>query len=146
MSMRLTAQRTVNATASSVFEFFADASNNPRWQRGMRSCEWITQPPIAVGSRYRQTASFLGRPVISVFEVTDFEPDRMIRIETIESSFPIQVTRRVTPVDAGRCLVTADITGEPPGPGFLAPIMRSIAQRSVDRDYEKLVELLHRGD
>lgn len=143
--MRLTAERTVNAPASSVFEFFADASNNPRWQRGMRSCEWITPPPIDVGSKYRQTASFLGRPVISTFEVTEFEPDRLIRIETIESSFPIQVTRRVTPMDADRCLVAADITGDPPGPGFLSSITRAIAQRSVDRDYDRLVELVHRG-
>lgn len=146
MSMRLTGERTVHAPASSVFAFLADASNNPRWQRGMRSCEWITPPPIDVGSKYRQTASFLGRPVISTFEVTEFEPNRLIRIETIESSFPIQVTRRVTPIDADRCLVTADIAGDPPGPGFLAPIMRSIAQRSVDRDYERLVELFQGGD
>ena len=146
MSMHLTAERTVIAPASTVFELFADASNNPRWQRGMKSCEWITSAPIDVGSQYRQIASFLGRPVISTFEVTEFEPGRLIRIETIESSFPIQVTRRVTPIDADRCLVTADITGQPPGPDFLAPIIRSIAQWSVDRDYERLVELLHRGD
>lgn len=140
--MLMTATRTVARPASEVFEFFADASNNPQWQKGMKECEWTTPEPTGVGSVYRQTASFLGRPVTSVFEVTEFEPGSKIRIETIESTFPIQVTRTVTPLDAERCEVSARITGDPPGPKWLTPLAGRIAQRSVDADYDRLVTLL----
>ncbi|MGI9645398.1 MAG: SRPBCC family protein [Ilumatobacteraceae bacterium] len=49
--------------AADVWAVVADFSRNTEWQGGMRSCEWITDPPIAVGSRYAQEASFLGRTI-----------------------------------------------------------------------------------
>lgn len=144
MKTTLTASRTIRRPADEVFSFLADAENNPDWQRGMTSCEWITPPPVRVGSTYRQTASFLGRRVVSTFEVREFVPGRLIRFTTIESSFPIDVTRRVEPVDDTACRVIAEISGEPPGPGFLAPLIRRIAQRSVDADYDRLASM-HSG-
>ncbi|HUF94535.1 MAG TPA: SRPBCC family protein, partial [Acidimicrobiia bacterium] len=61
--MRLTATRDINQTADEVYEFFSDASNNPKWQEGMVSCQWTTPPPIGVGSVYEQHARFMGRDV-----------------------------------------------------------------------------------
>lgn len=139
----MTAERTIHLPAGEVAEFFFDASNNPKWQNGMVSCEWLSDPPIAVGSTYVQLARFMGRDVKSTFVVTDFEPGRMIRIETIESSFPIQVERKVEPIDESTCRVRADITGGPEGVlKVLTPLMAGRAQKSVDADYDRLVQLL----
>lgn len=92
--MEVRISRDISRPADDVFAFFADASNNPRWQRGMMSCRWSSEPPIAVGSTYDQRARFLGRDIVSSFVVTKFEPGRLIEIETVQSTFPIQVTRR----------------------------------------------------
>ena len=139
--MELNATRIVPAPADEVAEFFFDASNNPLWQSGMRQCVWETPPPIEVGSIYRQEASFVGRPIVSRFEVTAISPNRSMTIETIESTFPIRVTRQVEPIDEATCRVTASISG---GPGGLfrlfAPLTRRLAQRSVDADYDRLVD------
>lgn len=144
MPMRMSADRTIKRPAPEVAEFFFDASNNPKWQNGMVSCEWITEPPIRVGSTYTQLARFMGRDVKSTFVVTEFEPDRSIRIETIESTFPIQVERRVVPIDDMSTRVTAEITGGPEGGlmKMLSPLMAGRAQKSVDGDYDRLVQLL----
>ena len=142
--MRMTAERTIARPASEVFEFFADAANNPRWQSGMVSCEWTSKPPIAIGSTYEQVARFMGRDVRSSFVVTDFEPGHMVRIETVESTFPIQVERRVETVDDSTCRVSAVITGGPDKGlmKLLSPLMAGRAQKSVDADYDRLVQLL----
>ena len=140
--MEMTVQRTIGRPADGVFEFFADAANNPAWQKGMQSCEWITEPPIGVRSQYRQLARFAGRDIISVFEVTEYEPGRRIRIETVESTFPIQVTRTVGPDDDDRCIVRASITGGPNVPWPLSVLSQRLAQRSVDADYDRLQALL----
>ncbi len=142
--MRMTAERTIRRPADEVAAFFFDASNNPKWQNGMVSCEWISGPPIAIGSTYVQLARFMGRDVRSTFVVTGYEPGRMIRIETIESTFPIQVERRVEPIDESSCRVTADITGGPDRRllKMLSPLMGGRAQKSVDADYDRLVQLL----
>jgi hypothetical protein len=141
--MQMHADRVINRRAEEVAGFFFDAANNPRWQSGMVRCEWETPPPITVGSTYLQEARFMGRTIRSRFEVTEYTPDRSIAIETIESTFPIQVTRTVAPIDDASCRVHARISG---GPGgllkLIAPLTNRLAQRSVDRDYDRLVALL----
>lgn len=142
--MELGAVREVARPADEVFAFFADASNNPRWQKGMVSCEWTSEPPVDVGSTYEQRARFMGRDIVSTFVVTRLEPGRLIEITTLESTFPIQVVRTVEPIDEDVCRVSAVITGGPDR-GLLrlaAPLMRSRAQKSVDTDYDRLVQLL----
>lgn len=142
--MRLTAHRHIARPAQEVFDFFADASNNPRWQRGMVSCEWTAEPPISVGSTYTQQARFMGRNVVSSFVVTEFDPGRRIAIETTESTFPIQVERRVERIDECSCQVSAHITGGPDKGimKLIAPLIQRRAQKSVDADYDRLVQLL----
>ena len=142
--MDLHAKRTIARPADDVFAYFSDASNNPEWQEGMQSCQWTSAPPIGVGSTYEQHARFAGKDIRSVFEVTAYEPGRRIEIATVESTFPINVTRTVTPIDASSCEVRAEISGGPERGlmRILEPIMRRQAQRSVDRDYDRLVEVL----
>jgi uncharacterized protein YndB with AHSA1/START domain len=142
--MRLSAERVVDRPAEEVFSFFADSANNPEWQQGMISCAWTTDPPIGVGSAYEQRARFMGREVVSTFEVTRFEPGRLIEIETVESTFPIRVIRRVEPLGDGSTRVSAEISGGPEGGvmKLLAPIVTRRAQKSVDADYDRLVQLL----
>jgi hypothetical protein len=143
VTMRLRAERVVPRPADDVARFFFDMANNTKWQRGMRRCEWETPPPVGVGSIYMQEASFLGRTITSRFVVIAHEPGRSITIDTIEGTFPIRVTRKVEPIDADSCRVTADISGGPRGLlGLLAPLTHRLAQRSVDADYDRLVELL----
>lgn len=139
--MEFHVERTIEASAAEVAPFFFDATNNPSWQGGMKSCEWTTEPPIAMGSIYEQVAEFRGKPVNTTFEVTEYQPDRIIRIESIESTFPIQVTRRVEPLDSGRCRVSADISGQPGGAlRVLTMVGKRVAKRSIETDYDRLVE------
>lgn len=143
--MRLTAAQTIARPADEVFAFLADAGNNPRWQQGMRSCEWTSPPPIGTGSTYRQQATFLGRPVVTEFVVVDHDPGRSITLQSTSGPFPIRVTRAVTPIDDRSCHVDAVIDGEP-GRFFrlAAPVVRRLAQRSVTADYQRLKALLDR--
>lgn len=142
--MQITSSTIIDRPADEVFAYVADFSNNPTWQQGMRSCTWTTEPPIGVGSRYEQEAAMLGRPVRSTFEVTGYEEGRSISIATIESTFPIQVTRTVEPLADGRTKVSAAVGGGPEGLlGRLAePLMKRMVKRSVDGDYARLKALL----
>lgn len=141
--MRLSATREITRPAAEVFAFFSDASNNPRWQKGQRSCVWETPPPIRVGSVYDQEARFLGRRVLSRFEVVEFDPGKVITIQSTQGSFPTRVRRSVEPIGPDRCRVIADINGEPAGFFRLASKpLKHLAQRSVDSDYDRLKQLL----
>lgn len=129
--------------APEVFAFVADMSNNPRWQSGQESCSWTSPGPIGVGSTYDQRARFLGRPVVSSFEVVEFVPERRIRIRTVGSGMPMDITREVEPLGDGGARVTATIRGGPTGVlALLDPVTRRIVERSVRGDYARLEALL----
>ena len=125
-----------------VFDYLADMSNNPKWQKGMRECRWTSEPPLRLGSTYDQVAKFLGKEMVSSFEVTEFEPGRRIRIETTSGTTALDITRSVEPSGAGSA-VSALIKGDPPGVfRFAAPLMRFIVGRKVRSDYARLKALL----
>jgi uncharacterized membrane protein len=129
--------------ADEVFDFIANFENNPIWQQGMRSARWTSVPPIHVGSTYEQVARFLGRDVVSSFEVIAYTPGRRITIATRRGSFPITVTRSVEPIDAQHCRVQANIEGDASGFFRLAkPVLQRLVERSIRGDYRRLKTIL----
>ncbi|HEU4916869.1 MAG TPA: SRPBCC family protein [Acidimicrobiia bacterium] len=141
--MELGASRDIARPAGEVFGFVADSSNNPLWQKGQTSCIWTSPPPIGVGSTYDQEARFLGRTVRNTFEVVEFDPGHSITIRSIAGTFPITVRRTVEELGPTSSRVTAEIRGEPGSVFRVAgPLLRRMAQRSVDADYDRLQRLL----
>jgi uncharacterized membrane protein len=133
----------IECPASVVFDYLADMSNNPQWQRGMETCTWTSEPPLRLGSTYDQQARFLGKQISSSFEVTEFETGHRIRIQTVSGTMPIDVTREVTDAPDGHAVVTAMVRGDPKGVFRLAsPVMRLMVSRSGNRDYSRLKEIL----
>lgn len=129
----------IERPADVVFDYVADMANNPSWQRGQQRCTWTSEPPIAVGSTYDQKARFLGKAIVSSFEVVEFEPGRRIRIVSTAGTMAIDVTRTVEPLGDDRCLVGAEVNGDPPGVlRLLGPLLSPLVRRSVAGDYERL--------
>lgn len=132
----------IGKPAGEVFAYIADFERNPEWQEGMVRCTFTTEPPLRVGSQYEQEAIFLMRGIISVFEVVAYEPGRMVKATTIESSFPITFTRIVEPAGQN-AHVQAIIEGDASGFfSLIQPLLRRMVQRSVSRDYRYLKQLL----
>lgn len=141
--MEVTASISIERPTAAVFAYLADMSNNPKWQKGMQSCKWTSDPPLRLGSTYDQEASFLGKKIVSSFEVVEFEPGRLIRIRTTSGTMPIDVTREVTEGSPGTSTVAAIVRGDPKGVFRLAsPLMQILVGSSVRKDYRRLKELL----
>jgi len=137
----------IDRPAAEVFAYLEDVTNNTEWLRGMRSCTWVTDPPIRVGSRYEQVAEFLGKEIRTTFEVTAHQPGRLVTIESqVGSSFPLTVTREVEPLGEGRCRVVETVESDPSGFYRVAqPLLRLMVARNIRRDYGRLRELLEQA-
>lgn len=141
--IEVSASVAIDRSAADVFEFLADMSNNTKWQKGMRACTWTSEPPLRVGSTYDQEASFLGKKIVSSFEVVELEPSERIRIRTTRGTMPIDVTRSVEAHGDGSCIVSAVVRGDSSKVFRVAePLMRTMVERSVRADYRRLKELL----
>ncbi len=133
---------TIQRPPGEVFDFIANFENNPLWQSGMVSATFTSPGPLAVGSTYDQVARFMGRQVVSSFQVTALEPGRKVKASSTGGSFPITFTRIVEPAGAG-CRVTAIVEGD--ASGFFRlfqPLLDGMVRRSVEGDYRRLKQLL----
>lgn len=144
--IRIQASVQIRRSPEEVFAYLSNFENNPKWQSGMISARFTSPGPLQVGSTYSQEARFLGRPVFSEFEVIEYEPGRRVKISSTSGTFPITVTRTVEPDGDGGSLVSAFVEGDASGVYRLAePILRSMVQRSVQGDYERLKVVLEGG-
>ncbi len=89
-------------------------------------------------------ARFLGKEVRTSFEVSALEQGQLVTISSLPgSSFPLTITRRLDPIDAGRCRVTEVAGGDPSGFYRVAEApMRAMVRRNINGAYRRLKELL----
>ena len=129
----------IDAPAAEVFAYIADMSRNTEWQKGMKECRWTSEPPLRLGSTYDQVAGFMGKEIVSSFEVTEFTDGEQIRIESTGGSMPLDITRSVEPLGDDRCRVRARVRGDASGVfSVAAPMMKTMVARSVKADYRRL--------
>jgi uncharacterized membrane protein len=132
----------INRPPQEVFAYLSNFENNPKWQSGMREARFTSEEPLRLGSTYEQVASFLGRPVLSTFEVITYESGQMVKATSTSGSFPITFTRMVAAEEEGT-RVTAVIEGDASGFFKLAePLLARFVQRSVGNDYANLKKIL----
>jgi uncharacterized membrane protein len=140
--MRVEVQIEIDRSVEDVFAYITNFENNPKWQKGMVSCTFTTEPPVGKGTRYTQVAQFMGRTIESKFLVTKYIPDERVEFETTESTFPIQIVRSVSAANGGT-QVNAIISGQPDGlMKFFAPLAQIMMRRSIEADYARLKALL----
>jgi hypothetical protein len=114
MAVDVTTRIEIERTRSAVAPFATDPTNAPRWYANIRDVTWETQPPVAVGSRFRFRARFLGRDLDYTYEVLDLVPDERLVMATTSGPFPMETS--YTWVDAPRgTAMTLRNRGEPEG-------------------------------
>lgn len=135
----------IERPSEEVFAYISNFENNPEWQSGQLQAKFTSDGPLQVGSTYDQVAKFLGRRVVSTFEVVEYEPNRKVKASSTSGSFLITFTRIVEPND-GVSKVTAIIEGD--ASGFFKPaepLLKRLVQSSVDGDYQNLKRILESG-
>lgn len=132
MSVDVVTEIVIDRPRAEVAAFCADPDNATRWYRNITSVEWVTAPPLAVGSQLAFVASFLGRRLSYTYEVREHVPGERFVMSTQEGPFPMCTT--YTWEDSGTgTLMRLRNTGEPSGfAGVAAPVMTR-AMRSANR-------------
>jgi uncharacterized membrane protein len=91
----------IAAPADKVFRFMADGRNAPVFDSSCIRCEPDGDGVPAVGARWRGATKVLGREFEWVSEYTEFEPDRLVALESVESKLSFRIRTEVTPEDDG---------------------------------------------
>jgi hypothetical protein len=144
MAVDVTTAITIERPAADVEAFAIDPANVPRWYANIDTAEWVTPPPMSVGTRLAFEASFLGRRLAYTYEVVEHVPGQRFVMRTEQGPFPMETTYEWSPVgDGSSTRMTLRNRGEPAGFGRLAAVVMAPAIRRANRkDLALLKQLL----
>lgn len=142
MAVDVTVETVIARPVDQVAAYAADPTHAPEWYVNIRSVEWQTPPPVAVGSRMDFVAHFLGRRIAYTYEVVELVPGKRLVMATAQGPFPMRTTYTWDPV-AGGTRMTLTNTGEPSGfTRVAAPVMERAMRRATSKDLARLAAIL----
>ena len=95
-----------------VFSFVANPENDFQWQYGTLTSAQISKGEIGIGALFRAVSHFMGQRIESVYEVTEFEPNKrygfksrsgpmdsytLYTFEMIKGSTKLNISTRLSP-------------------------------------------------
>ena len=139
--MRFENSITINRQPHEVFDFLSHFENVPKWNYAIVETHKLSEGPVAVGTRYRQTRS-LPSTSEETLEVTEFEPDRKLAIYGGLGPFEGTLAYRLEPTEGGTRLTNSAVLE---GHGLMkvaAPLATGRVREAVAANLNKLKEIL----
>ncbi|MFI7600988.1 SRPBCC family protein [Actinoplanes sp. NPDC049681] len=143
MAVDVLTETVIARRPAEVAAYAADPDNAPRWYANITSVEWVTDPPLSVGSKVAFEAQFLGRPLCYTYEIVEYEPGARLVMRTAQGPFPMETTYTWQPADGGGTRMTLRNRGEPSGfSRVAAPVMVAAMRRANRADLARIKALL----
>lgn len=125
-----------------MFAYASDPTNATEWYQNIKSVEWKSAPPLAVGSRVAFTAEFIGRRLTYTYEIEELVDGERLVMRTSEGPFPMETSYAWADVEGGTRMSLQNC-GEPSGFSRLGgPILARAMRRANRKDLAQLKGIL----
>jgi uncharacterized protein YndB with AHSA1/START domain len=133
MAVDVLSEMVIDRPCEQVAAYAADPSHAPDWYVNITSVEWLTEPPVRVGSRMAFVARFLGRRLAYTYEIVEYVPGERLVMRTAEGPFPMETTYAWRGDGPDRTRMVLRNRGEPAGFSRLAGPFVAWAMRRANR-------------
>ncbi len=144
--MRFEHEVVIDQPPEEVFRYLTEPDNLPAWQKTVvETRKEESDRPLALGSRFTEVRTFLGRRIESQLEVTELAPNHIFSLRVISGPVLARVRHVLEPSGAGtRLSVTTD--GDAGGLAKLGgPLVARQARKQGEADFANLKRTLERG-
>jgi uncharacterized membrane protein len=133
MAVDVLSEIVIDRSCEQVAAYAADPSHAPDWYVNIASVEWLSDPPVRVGSRMAFVARFLGRRLAYTYEIVEYLPGERLVMRTAQGPFPMETTYTWRADGDDRTRMTLRNRGEPAGFSRLAEPFVAMAMRRANR-------------
>jgi uncharacterized membrane protein len=143
MAVDVVTEVVIHEVPAVVAAYAGDPTNAPEWYTNIESVQWLTEPPVVVGSRTTFVAHFLGRRLTYTYEIVELVPGERLVMRTAEGPFPMETTYTWQSHGSGATRMTLRNRGEPGGfMRIAAPVMATAMRRANQQDLAALKKRL----
>jgi hypothetical protein len=147
MAVDIVSEIVIARRRDQVAAFSADPGNAPKWYANIKSVEWISPPPLRLGSRVAFVAKFLGRRLAYTYEMVELDLPNRLMMRTSEGPFPMETIYVWADEAAGGTRMRLANRGEPTGFSTLAaPFIARAMKQANRKDLQLLKSLLEHGE
>jgi carbon monoxide dehydrogenase subunit G len=128
-----------------IYAYLADPGRLLEWQDGLNEVRREGQGPAAVGERWTEIRTAMGRKLEATVEVAEAEPGRQFTVNSVSGPVAFRVEHSLEPVDGGtRVSVVAE--GEAGGFAKLAGgMVKRQLRSSFQNSFARMKEILEAG-
>jgi uncharacterized membrane protein len=132
----------IDRPTEDVFAYLANLENDIKWRSEWVETRNTSGGSLGVGATFLLTGKFLGRRIGTVYETTEYEPNRTAAWKTMTGPLPLTFQRSFKSVTGGT-LVTIRYDAEPRGFfKVIMPLLAGTVKRQHEGDLRKVKELM----
>ncbi len=91
----------INRSKDVVLNYVSNYENEPYWVIEVRETKKTSEGPIGLGTRFSDEVRFLGQRLLITYEITEYEPDKMVVIKTISGPILFEAAEIFEDVNGG---------------------------------------------
>lgn len=133
----------INRPIETVAQYAFEPNNDPLWIGGITEAHLRTERPIRKGTKVQRLAKFMGKTIDYTLEVTEFQENHLMEMQTVQGPFPMVVTYQFDKFGDNKTFAQIRVQGSPKG--FYAWgdfLMTPMVRRNITRDIKKLKAIL----
>jgi len=137
--------RRIEAPPDEVFRIASDIPNAADHVSQITKIEMLTDGPVGVGTRFRETRVMMGKEATETMEVVEFEPPSHYVLTAHSCGNDYRTTLRFEPLDDGRATnVVFDFDAKPTTliakvlAPVMAPLMKGMMKKCIEGDLDDL--------
>ena len=134
----------IAAPIDKVAAYAMDQEHAPEWYVNIKSVEWLTSGPLALGSKFAFVGYFLGRKLAYVYEVVKLTETELV-MSTSDGPFPMETTYLFEKIDENTTTMTLRNRGTPSGFSKLfSPFMSSMMRSANKKDLQSIKRIIEK--